>query len=269
MLIRNWLGWICLLQRHRYQMLLLITRPQASHGNFISFIFFVFGVQRADGEGEGTSAIGPDGEVNFSNFHFFLVWSYRVSMYIFNLFKLLLYFCVFSWTFNTLINITFSITVMAPSVGCPVLHSPWMRAARWASCQSKWFRPRLEKCCRGPMPPNPASWRPGLRWIPGMEATLCFHLLDFRFFLFLSSAFGSQNYKLQLFLLRTWTRIPAFILNSPRLLSLFLLCLFSLSFLISPLCLKQPQQVWSGSAVRQWGEWLRVWGRGQWLHFDS
>lgn len=42
-----------------------VTRPQTSHGIFLLLIF-AFGIQRADGEGEGTSAIGPDGEVNAS-----------------------------------------------------------------------------------------------------------------------------------------------------------------------------------------------------------
>lgn len=75
--------------------------------------------------------------------------------------------------------------------------SPWMRAVRWASYQSKWFRPRLEKCCRELMLPNPASWRPGLRWTPGKEASLCFHPLKFCLFFFvfsvLMSIVGSQS----------------------------------------------------------------------------
>lgn len=100
--------------------------------------------------------------------------------------------------------------------------SLWMRAARWVSCQSKWFRPRLEKCCRELMPPNPASWRPGLRWTRGTKAALCFYPLKFRLFLSLSLALGSQSHKLQPFLVMTWTRIPASVFIAPCLL----LCLF-------------------------------------------
>lgn len=49
----------------------------------------------------------------------------------------------------------------------PLSCSPWMKAARWVSCLSKWFRLRPGKFCREPRPQNPASWRLGSRWTPG------------------------------------------------------------------------------------------------------
>lgn len=60
----------------------VVTRPQTSHVIFISLIF-AFGVQRADGEGESTSAIGPDGEVNSSILCFFLFFFLCLIMHIF------------------------------------------------------------------------------------------------------------------------------------------------------------------------------------------
>lgn len=93
--------------------------------------------------------------------------------------------CYWTWwrgepLYQTHLNehIFFGVNFDAPSDGNAVLHqillwlscSRWMRAARWASCPSKSFRLRLEKCCRELMHPNPASWRPGLRWTPGTEA---------------------------------------------------------------------------------------------------
>lgn len=127
------------------------------------------------------------------------------------------------------------------------------------------------------MLPNPASWRPGLRWTPGKEASLCFHPLKFCLFFFVFSVLMSvakaNNCE---FATISCEEIddtpPASLFSAPCLLYFSLLCLFSLSFLISPFSWKKQKtkqkQVWSCSAVRQRGEWLRVWGGGQWLNCD-
>lgn len=169
----------------------------------------------------------------------------------------------------------FSIIVMAPSAGRAqiLLWQPMDESSQMSELPVKVIQTETGKVLQGTDAPKSSQLEAWLEMNPGYGGTTLLSSAESPLFsrsLF-SQRVGSQSCKLRPRLVRTRARIPASVLTAPCLLALVpALCFcfhFRSSFLL--FSFKQPRQVWSRSAVRQWGEWLRVWGRGQWLHFDS
>lgn len=133
-------------------------------------MIFASGVQRADGEGESSSAIGPDGEVNFS-FLFALFFPCDLTY-----FFLLILSIFLNFEFQK-----FFITVMVPPAGCAVVHTfscvilqPMDESSQMSELPVKVIQTETGKVLQGTDAPKSSQLEAWLEMNPGYGGSTLF-----------------------------------------------------------------------------------------------